>query len=231
MTDQNYTHIVTILDRSGSMGGLVQSTISGFNEFVEGQRKAVGRATITRIQFDDIYQVDYENKDINDCSLLDTVSYVPRGMTALYDAVGKAVNTTGKWLADLDEDKRPGQVIFLIITDGEENNSKEFSGELGGNIVRQMVKHQVEKYSWRFVYIGGGDLDKQQAQASFIGIPTNNIYNYSTNDAGTKAVYASLNHAVGRSRHFGSMGLNVNAADSLLSAQESQSLITDSKDK
>ena len=115
MTDPNVTEIVAILDRSGSMGTLIAETIGGFNNFVEEQKKTDGKAILTLVQFDDQYQIDYEGVDVNDVKPLDEKTYVPRGMTALLDAVGKTIVSVGERLSHTEEEKRPGQGGFLII--------------------------------------------------------------------------------------------------------------------
>jgi len=196
MTDKNLTEIVAILDRSGSMQKLVNETISGFNNFLSEQQKLPGKAVLTLVQFDDQYQINYDGVDINDVKPLNTATYVPRGWTALLDAVGKTVNTVGERLAKTPEENRPGKVVFLIVTDGEENSSKEFFADR----VSEMVKHQTEKYSWSFVFLGGGSADFQIKQAMSMGISAHNAYNYNANVIGTKAVYNNLSRGLSRMR-------------------------------
>ncbi len=162
MVDKNLTEIVAILDRSGSMQNLRTDTIGGFNSFIAEQKKAEGKAVLTLVQFDDLYQIDYEGKDINDVADLDETTYVPRGSTALLDAVGRTINAVGSRLAKLPEDQRPGQVIFLVITDGQENTSREFQAEK----VKEMVKHQTDTYQWSFIFMGGGDIESQKDQGA-----------------------------------------------------------------
>jgi|SRR5690606_14094444 len=223
MTDKNLTEIVAIIDRSGSMQSLVDDTIGGFNSFIEEQKKGVGKVLLSLVQFDNYYQIDYEAKDINDVVQLDKSSYIPRGGTALFDAVARTVNTVGARLATTPEDQRPGTVIFLVITDGMENASNEFSKDQ----VRDMVKHQIEKYNWEFVYMGGGDLETQKAQGISLGIVANKVYAYSTdNGVGTKNLYRSVGSAFGRRMKAASAGISFNASDSdMLNAEEVSSLL------
>ena len=223
MTDKNLTEIVAIIDRSGSMGSLVAETIGGFNNFLEEQKKGGAKATFTLVQFDDKYQIDYNGVDINDVKPLDDKTYVPRGMTALYDAVGKTVTTVGERLAKTEEDKRPGQVIFLIITDGEENSSHEYEGAK----IRQMVKHQIDKYSWSFVYMGGGNLETQRVQGGMLGIGTANVYAYDLDR--TPGVYASINKGVTRRRADFAAGMAISADAALLNQDEVDLLTVESK--
>jgi len=228
MTDKNLTEIVAIIDRSGSMQNLSSDTIGGFNSFIESQKNTEGRALITRVQFDDEYQIDYQGVDVNEAPLLDESSYTPRGTTALFDAVGRTVNTIGQRLAATPEHERPGQVIFVIITDGLENASKEFGSRAdGGSKLRDMVNHQIEKYSWQFIYLGGGDLESQKKQGASLGIRTSNVYGYSNNSGGTKALYTNVGAALSRRRMGAAAGAVYSADASVLNKQEAESLIVD----
>jgi uncharacterized protein YegL len=216
MTDKNLTEIVAIIDRSGSMFSLVNETIGGFNNFLTEQQKTPGKAILTLVQFDDQYQIDYNGIDINDVKPLDTTTYVPRGMTALLDAVGKTINTVGERLAKTEEDKRPGKVVFLIITDGQENSSQEFVAEK----VKEMVSHQTDKYQWSFVFLGGGLPTMQTAQAAALGIAPQNAYNYSANHIGTQAVYTNLSRGMSRRR----LADDIDANESFLTDEEQEDL-------
>jgi uncharacterized protein YegL len=223
MTDKNLTEIVVIIDRSGSMFGLTKDTIGGFNSFLTEQKKnTTGKVKLSLIQFDDKYQIDYDGVDINDVKELTTETYTPRGSTALLDAVGKTIVTVGERLAKTPEEERPGQVIFLIITDGAENASSEY---IAPGRVAEMVKHQTEKYSWTFTFMGGGSAAFEQAK--HIGICMNNSYLYSANPNGTANVYTSFSNGISRRRDAVQKGLDICATESLLSADEIKCLVTD----
>ena len=221
MTDKNLTEIVTIIDRSGSMESLKTETISGFNNFVQEQKKIAGKVNFTLVQFDDQYQIDYSGADINDIKPLDESSYVPRGMTALLDAVGKTIITVGERLAELEEDQRPGQIIFLIITDGHENHSQEYRADK----IKEMVKHQTDKYNWTFIFMGGGNIESQVDQGKNIGIADS--YGYSCNRIGTQAVYSNICKGVSRRRQAASLGMAT--MDSFLTEEEREQLINNEK--
>lgn len=196
MTDKNLTEIVCVMDKSGSMFALRDDTIGGFNNYIAEQKKLPGNAKVTLIQFNHEYKIEYNGLDIASVQDLTRESYVPGGNTSLYDAVGFAVNTVGARLASVDEDKRPSQVIVLVITDGQENSSKEFKGDK----VKSMVSHQIEKYNWKFVYLGGGDLDTHKNQGLNLGFSANNIYNYTTDSDHTKGVYQAISNGTTRAR-------------------------------
>lgn len=183
---QNYSDITVVLDRSGSMGSLTEEVIGSFNNFLDEQKKVEGEATFTLIQFDDQYEVNFDAIDLQNTSHLDANTYVPRGMTALFDAVGKAIISTGKRLSDMEEADRPEKVIFLIQTDGEENASKEFSLKK----VKSMIREQQEVYSWEFVFLGA-NIDAV-SMAADIGIRQDRAMKYANNAQGTQEAFCSL---------------------------------------
>ena len=146
--NQNLTEIVFILDRSGSMNGLENDTIGGFNGFVKKQAK-LGPTNLTTVLFDDKYEILHNGVDAKNV-LLTGETYFTRGSTALLDAVGKTINEVGIRLSETPEPARPGKVIFVITTDGMENASQKFSYDE----VKQMITHQTEKYGWEFIFMG-----------------------------------------------------------------------------
>ncbi len=143
----NLTDLTIIMDRSGSMQDCRQEAENGINRLIEEQKQEKGDCNFTLVQFDDLYNVLYDGVPIAD---VDKVQLEPRGMTALLDAVGKTLNTVGSRLASLDEDNRPGLVMVVIVTDGQENASREFRLEQ----IREMITHQQEKYNWQFTFLG-----------------------------------------------------------------------------
>lgn len=175
----NSTFIAIVLDRSGSMSSVRNDTIGGFNTFLKAQKDLGGDARLTLAQFDDQYEVVHENKPLMDVPELNVDTFVPRGGTALLDAIGDTINSTGKHLAAMPEDKRPKRVAFVIITDGQENSSKRFKKEA----IKTMIEHQRDKYAWEFLYLGadlGGIAD-----ATSWGILRSNSVFYNSTAAGT----------------------------------------------
>jgi hypothetical protein len=147
--NDNLTYIAVVLDRSGSMESCKQPTISGFNEFLHQQKLEPGDARLYLAQFDHEYDLLYD-KPLREADELTGYTYQPRGMTALYDAIGRTIKTLGEKFAKQPEKERPGKVLVAIITDGYENHSTEYFRHQ----IADMVKEQQEKYSWRFVFIG-----------------------------------------------------------------------------
>lgn len=147
MSKKDLTEIVVVLDRSGSMGSIQKDMEGGFDKFIQDQCAVPGPCNVTLTQFDTEYEVVYSGRPLTDVPKL---VLAPRGSTALHDAMGKTINDTGARLAALPEDQRPERVLFVVISDGHENASREYTHDR----VADMIKHQQEKYNWQFVYFG-----------------------------------------------------------------------------
>ncbi len=173
---KNEMDIVFLLDRSGSMGGMEEDTIGGYNSYLKEQRK--NNVLVTTVLFDDKYEILHQRKHIKNVSDLTKNDYYVRGCTALLDAIGKTIN-----LMDRDKAKK---VIFIITTDGLENASKEYS--------KEQIKKMIKKHdNWEFMYIGA-DIDSYSEGMS-IGIKTSNISNYTKSKRGVKKLFSSLGKA------------------------------------
>jgi len=145
-----FTYIVMLLDRSGSMMNLRNDTIGGFNAFVAEQKKAAGKAVLTLAQFDNEFQIDYEARDIQSVPNLTPETFIPRGGTALRDAFARLMTSTGAKLSAMKEEDRPENVVFVVITDGAENASKEVSPA----VLKEMIETQTKTYNWKFLFLG-----------------------------------------------------------------------------
>jgi hypothetical protein len=143
------TDITVVLDRSGSMASIAEDVIGGLNTFIRDQGQVEGEAQFTLVQFDDRYEVVHAHVPVQRVPTLTNRTYVPRGSTALLDAIGRTIIDTGARLAMLPDAERPEAVIFAVQTDGLENASREFTREQ----VFTMIRHQEEKYSWQFVFL------------------------------------------------------------------------------
>lgn len=148
--NQDYTHITMLLDRSGSMKSVCSDTIGGFNSFLDSQKEVKGKATFSLVQFDDRYEANYTGVNIQDIPHLNEKTYIPRGWTRLLDAIGKSIVETGQFLSKMPEAERPAKVVFVISTDGEENDSKEFTSEA----ISKMIETQTNVFKWEFVFLG-----------------------------------------------------------------------------
>lgn len=183
---KDYCDINIVLDRSGSMSALRNDVIGGINSFFEKQKEVPGEATVSLIQFDDYYEINYTGKNIKDVENLTYKTYEPRGMTALLDAIGKSINETGIRLSNMNEVDRPEKVIFIIQTDGEENASKEYTLEN----IKKMIKEQTEKYSWEFVFLGT-NIDAFSVGSS-LGFSNATTMSYKNSSDGLRDMYASV---------------------------------------
>lgn len=141
------TDITVVLDRSGSMASIQEDMEGGLNTYIKDQQQQPGEANFTLVQFDDQYDRVHVGIPIN---TVPKCKLQPRGYTALYDAVGRAVTETGERLDKLPDGQKPGTVIMVIVTDGHENASKEYTAEQ----VRDLVTRQSTIYNWRFTYLG-----------------------------------------------------------------------------
>lgn len=167
MPNMNLTSINIILDRSGSMNSVRDDVIGGFNVMLAEQKRHPSDARFTLAQFDDEYEVVHNNISLGDVPELTEQTFVPRGSTALLDAIGRTLNVTRAELKKLPESTRPGKVIFVVFTDGMENASHEFSKAQ----VTKLVDECKTQDEWEFVFIGA-DLESF-AEAHALGVATN----------------------------------------------------------
>jgi hypothetical protein len=185
---QDLADLTIVLDRSGSMSAVKADTIGGFNTFLRDQQQVPGDARLTLVQFDTEYEFVHRGAPIRDVPPLNDTTFVPRGGTALLDAVGRAINEAGARLAAIPEADRPGKVIFVILTDGGENSSTEYTRDR----VFQMISHQREKYAWEFVFIGANQ--DAIAAGQSLGIAKGSSMTYAANAVGTQSAFASTSN-------------------------------------
>ena len=140
------TDITMVIDRSGSMQSIRTDAEGGINSFIEQQKQEPGETLLTLVQFDTDYEFVHSGVPVQQIPVF---TLVPRGSTALLDAVGRAINETGARLAAMEEAQRPGLVVFVIVTDGAENSSREFTRDQ----IRTMVEHQQSTYKWQFTFL------------------------------------------------------------------------------
>jgi uncharacterized protein YegL len=183
------TDIIVVLDRSGSMQACREEAENGLNHFIEDQKQQPGETLFTLCQFDTEYEFIYQGvpiRDVPHCAL------VPRGMTALLDAVGRAINETGERLSKMAEADRPGLVVFVILTDGHENSSHEFKKDQ----IKAMIKEQQERYSWQFTFLGANQ--DAFAEAAGLGIAQQAAVNFV--QAKAEQAFNVVSRSVSRSR-------------------------------
>ena len=186
-----YTHISAIIDRSGSMASIKTDTEGGFNSFLTAQKALPGEATISLTTFDTYVETVYRMKPIQE---VPAFTLIPRGMTALLDAVGMTIRSLGEKLAAMDESDRPEKVIIVIVTDGEENNSQEFTFDA----IKQLITQQTETYKWEFVFLGANQ-DAIQVGGR-LGVPKGKSMSYACSSRGIGSTYDSMTGKVTRMR-------------------------------
>ena len=187
---KNLTEIVFILDRSGSMAGLVDDTIGGFNSMIRRQKDEAGQAYVSTVLFDNYTEVIHDRLDIRKIRPMTRKEYYVRGCTALLDAVGQSIRHIGNVHKYAREEDRPGKTLFIITTDGMENASREYTYER----VRKMIEHQREKYGWEFLFLGA-NMDAAREAARF-GIEEDRAANYHADRQGTAVIYEAMSEAV-----------------------------------
>ena len=187
---KNLTELVFILDRSGSMAGLEQDTIGGFNAMLQKQRGEPGEAVISTVLFDNETEVIHDRIPLDRVPRLTEKEYYVRGCTALLDAVGGAIHHIGNVHKYAREEDRPEKTLFVITTDGMENASRRYTYDK----VKAMIARQRERYGWEFLFLGA-NIDAAREAARF-GIRADCAADYHADSMGTEAVYESVCEAV-----------------------------------
>lgn len=180
------SELVFILDRSGSMSGLEKDTIGGFNSLIQKQRKEKGKCYVSCVLFDDVQEVIYDRVPLNEVKKMTQKQYYARGCTALLDAMGGTIHYIGNVHKYSKEEI--GKTLFIIITDGLENNSKRYTYVT----IKQMVERQKEKYGWEFIFIGA-NMDVIQ-EANKFGI--DQAVRYACDEEGTALNYSVLSENI-----------------------------------
>lgn len=188
------TEIAYVLDRSGSMQTLVSDAIGGFNSFLSSQQQLEGRANFTLVLFDHEYLVVHKSVDIGQVPPLDARTYVPRGQTALLDAVGRTIDDVGAHLAKLPEAQRPAKVIIAIFTDGLENASRVYTTER----LAESIKHQQDVYKWEFLFLAANQ--DAIATAKTMAIPAAQAMTFAFSPTGVRESQEKLSQRVAASR-------------------------------
>jgi hypothetical protein len=185
---QDYTHITVILDRTGSMESIRDDTIGGFNAFLASQKAEGGTATLTLVQFDtqDPYEVIHRFVPVQDVPALTRETYVPRAGTPLLDALGRGINDLEKSLGELKQEDRPAKVVFVVVTDGQENSSREFRKDQ----IEKMIQEKRGQNDWQFVFLSADLAAIQDAQA--VGIHADSALLYEKSSRGTAGAWDSL---------------------------------------
>lgn len=196
---KNLTELVFILDKSGSMSGLEKDTIGGFNSLLDQQRKVDGECVITSVLFDNRYELLHDRIDIRAVQPITGKEYFVGGSTALLDAIGKTIHKIGAVQKNTTEDYRAEKVMFVIITDGEENASRNYSSMQ----IREMIQRQKERYGWEFIFLGA-NIDAVETAGRF-GIDADRAVDYVPDGEGTELNYRMMSETVATFRECGAV--------------------------
>ena len=186
----NITELVFILDRSGSMSGLEDDTIGGFNSMIEKQKKQDGDCYVSTVLFDDESEVLHDRVKLADISKMTDNDYTVRGCTALIDAIGGAIHHIGNIHKYARPEDVPEHTMFIITTDGQENASHRYTSEQ----VKKMIEHRREKNGWEFLFIGA-NIDAVETAARY-GIDKERAVNYNADSEGTRLNYEVMSETI-----------------------------------
>ena len=206
MAKNGLTEILCVIDKSGSMASLTSDVIGGFNQFLADQKACPGEARLTLMLFDTSYNMKYKSEPIKNVKDLDNKSYTAGGCTALLDAIGRTVTESGTLFDSRSDDEKPEKVVCLIMTDGQENSSKEHTREA----IKQMIERQKNEWGWEFVFIGANQ--DSFTEANSIGISAASTANFAATGQGVRAAYS---------------GMSANLCDYRTSAKNNMNLGTD----
>ncbi len=187
---KNLTELVFILDESGSMSGLTDDTIGGFNSLIAKQKTEEGEALVSTVFFSNESKVIHDRVRLEDVPQLTGRDYVPSGCTALLDAVGDAVRHISNIHKYSREEDVPEHTLFVITTDGMENASRRYSHKE----VKKLIERVQEEKGWEFVFLGA-NIDAAETAGS-IGIRAENAVDYHADFRGTKVLFESVSCAV-----------------------------------
>lgn len=193
------TELVFILDKSGSMSGLEKDTIGGYNSMLEKQKAVDGECLITTVLFDNEYELLHDRIDIRAVSSITDKEYSVGGSTALLDAIGKTISKIGNAQKHTADEYRAEKVMFVIITDGEENSSREYSSDK----VKSQIERQKERYGWEFIFLGA-NIDAVQTAKRF-GIDADRAQNYHADSEGVELNFRVMSDAVATFRSCAAM--------------------------
>ncbi len=187
---KDLTEVIFILDRSGSMAGLEDDTIGGYNGMIKKQKALDGDVIVTTVLFDDEYELLHDRIGLMGIEPISEKDYYVRGTTALLDAIGKSINKIINVQKNTARDERAEKVMFVITTDGMENASREYTYDR----IKAMIEHQKERYNWEFLFLGA-NIDAVETAAKF-GIDRDRATNFHSDKIGSAINYQIISETV-----------------------------------
>lgn len=191
MVNKDYTHLLLVADRSGSMRSIEKDMNGGIESLLKEQAQLPGFLKVDIVTFDSEIETSYAGVSVSE---IEFPVIHPRGATALLDAIGEGVTSLGKRLAALPEDERPGKVLAVIVTDGAENASRNYSNAQ----IKQIIETQQGVYNWEFVFLGA-NVDSFSVAGAW-GISRDSTLTYTTTSAGVNHTVSSLSNYMTVSR-------------------------------
>ena len=208
--NKSLTEVAYILDRSGSMGKHRQAAIAGYNDFLQQQKTLPGQANLSLVLFSNHCTLPETATPISEAPELNDETYIPNGRTALLDAIGETINALGRKLAATPDEARPGKVIVVVFTDGEENSSRHFTW----TDVSSSIQHQQKVYSWEFIFLGANQ--DAIATASNMRMDTRNSSNMEFSAVGISSAKKAMSRKVAAMR-MSSIGVETDDAGASMS--------------
>ena len=199
MSKKTPVHISVVLDRSGSMARIADDVVGGFNTFLDEQRKQDGGGRVTLAQFDgqDPFEVLIDGGDLDSVKDLDPARYIPRGNTPLYDAVGRMIAKIDAEIVERADAGKPIEdQVVVIVTDGYENASREFSGQM----LTELIDARRGR-AWAFVFLGADESTFEEGEA--IGVSSANTAQWDATGEGTAAMFSQVSQATSSYRAMG----------------------------
>ncbi len=188
------TNVIFVLDKSGSMFGLESDTIGGFNSMLSKQKRISDEAILSLILFNDDIEIVYQNTPIDNVKDLTIRDYQTGGCTALLDAIGITISKIENFYQKLSKEELPEKTVVIIITDGYENASREYSLSQ----IKSLVERKKLKNNWEFIFLGA-NIDAINTAESF-GINSNRAANFHNDSRGIQANFGALSEAIASTR-------------------------------
>ena len=193
------TELVFILDKSGSMSGLEKDTIGGYNSMLEKQKAVAGECRITTVLFDNNYELLHDRIDIRAVNPITEKEYAVGGSTALLDAIGRAIHKISNVQKNTSVGYQAEKVVFIIITDGAENSSYEFSADK----IKMQIEYQKTNSKWEFIFLGA-NIDAVETAGKF-GIGADRAIDYLADSHGVALNFKEISSAMASLREFGAI--------------------------
>ena len=186
MSDPHYTALLLVIDRSGSMSSIRDDMVGGLNALLEEQKKQPGLLTVSVVSFD--HEIDLVHRMADPTGV--TIELDPRGATALYDAMGIGINTLASDIDALPEHARPSTVQVIVVTDGKENSSSEYSGQL----IEKLITEKTTTANWDVMFLGANQ--DAVMEAAELGISQESSLTYASSPSGVHNMTSSASRYV-----------------------------------